>query len=354
MKDFILNGIAHGGVAATLLANGMDVGAMRPYIEKDGLTYVTLGKGDDAKAVCVGNSGTLTRESWVKLDEAVIGAARQRLRLVAAIRAKNLVYNVTEGMGKTMLQSQTMSDINRAAVNMEGVTEVMGDRPKFGLTHLPLPIISKEFHYSLREVLQSRNGGSPLDTTTAALAGRSVAEEIERLAIGSTVFSYGGANVYGITNFPSGDTQEITDPTDTGWTPGVFLDEILAARDKAFTARHYGPYVLFVSTDWEKYLAGDFSSAKGDITLRKRILGIEGESGVLDIVTCDLLPSGYTACLVQMTEDVIRMVDAMPITTLQWESHGGLMFHFKVMAIQVPQLRADINGRSGIVYMAPA
>ena len=38
------------------------------------------------------------------------------------------------------------------------------------------------------------------------------------------------------------------------------------------------------------------------------------------------------------------------ITTVQWESHGGMQINFKVMAIMVPQLRADFTGQTGIVH----
>jgi len=40
----------------------------------------------------------------------------------------------------------------------------------------------------------------------------------------------------------------------------------------------------------------------------------------------------------------------MPITTVQWESQGGMRLNFKVMAIQVPQLRADYSSQSGIAH----
>jgi len=51
-----------------------------------------------------------------------------------------------------------------------------------------------------------------------------------------------------------------------------------------------------------------------------------------------------------MTTDVVRLVDGMDITTVQWSTDGGMLLHFKTMAIIVPQLRSDINDRTGIVY----
>jgi hypothetical protein len=39
----------------------------------------------------------------------------------------------------------------------------------------------------------------------------------------------------------------------------------------------------------------------------------------------------------------------MEPTTLQWDTKGGLEKHFKIMAIQVPQLRSAYNGVAAII-----
>jgi hypothetical protein len=40
----------------------------------------------------------------------------------------------------------------------------------------------------------------------------------------------------------------------------------------------------------------------------------------------------------------------MDITTVQWESHGGMQLNFKVMCLMLPQLRTDFYGNTGIVH----
>jgi hypothetical protein len=54
--------------------------------------------------------------------------------------------------------------------------------------------------------------------------------------------------------------------------------------------------------------------------------------------------------MVQMTSDVIQAINGMDITTLQWETVGGMQLHFKVMCIQVPQMFSDIDGNCGICH----
>ena len=96
----------------------------------------------------------------------------------------------------------------------------------------------------------------------------------------------------------------------------------------------------------------DYSTAKGDNTLRQRLQSIDG---ITDVRTADFLsPTAFILILVQQTADVARLVMGMDITTVQWETHGGMRLHFKVMAIMVPQVRADFNGNTGIVHGATA
>ena len=108
------------------------------------------------------------------------------------------------------------------------------------------------------------------------------------------------------------------------------------------------------SDHWDMYLDDDYvtgTAANGltspTSTLRRRIEAIEGIQGVRRL---DFLTTDYEFILVQMTSDVARAINGMGITTVQWESQGGMRRNFKVMAIQVPQLRADYNDNCGICH----
>ena len=108
---------------------------------------------------------------------------------------------------------------------------------------------------------------------------------------------------------------------------------------------HFGPYILYVSSSYDQVMRGDHK-AESDKTIRSRILEIEQISAIrrLDFLTGDVL------ILVQMTGSVARAINGMDIRVVQWESSGGMRLNFKVMAIQVPQLRADFTGKCGICH----
>jgi hypothetical protein len=349
--DFILNGQAQGSVATTLLNNGFDVATLRPWIGKDGRSYIAQNVGGKMVAVPQQiNNGTLRKDEWKILDEAIVSAAKERLRVVADLRSAGLTFNIPNGMGKTVLETENVGDITPATISMDPSREGENDRPEYDLTNLPLPVIHKDFFYSARQIAASRNLGASIDATSGQLAARRVAEEAEKLALGvGNTFAYGGGTIYGMTNFPNRITRTISAPTGSNQTTTV--QDVLAMRQDSEDAKHYGPWVLYNSPAWDQFLDDDYSSAKGDNTLRQRLQAI---NGIGDVRTADYLGTGFQMILVQQTSDVIRMVIGMDVTTVQWETQGGMRLNFKVMAIMVPQLRSDFNGNAGIVHGSTA
>lgn len=356
------------GDVAALLAQSPDIGLLRPYIGPGNRSYCavtrpvfnTQTKKTEMKRVGVPVAqlmgegvpvmnavATLRRDDWLLIDQTTRESAKPRLRLVGDLRGSGLVLNIPNGMSKSMLESYTMGDITPATMSMDGNRRSESDRPTFDFYNLPLPIIHKDIDFPARQVLISRNGGSPLDTTSIRLAVRRVAEEAEKLALGiASSFSWGGATIYGITNHPARNTQVLTNPTAGGFTGAIHNAEILSMMQKSRDDNMNGPWMLYYSPAWGQYLDADYSATKGENTLRMRVLQ---NDGIMDMRQLDYL-TGYQVLLVQWDQDTIREVVGQDITTVQWESNGGFMLHFKVLCIMVPQIRSDPNGQSGIVH----
>lgn len=236
--DYVQNGAGYGPVGEALAGCHYDPGLLRPYFDDKGERCVTVntrrtvmdnrtGKRVPALAKVkiadlmargifhpVFNATSLRKEEWIELDRVVLRAARYRLRAWADLAASNS-FGGFNGMAKTILEHETMSDPGEAVVDMDGLTEGRQDSPKFQLEGLPLPITHMDFWFSARRLAISRNTGTPLDTTMAEAASRRVAEMIEKTTIGLTTgITYGGnstqvggygrtSSVYGYTNFPS-------------------------------------------------------------------------------------------------------------------------------------------------------
>lgn len=348
--DFIMNGQGSGEIADKLIACGGQIGTLRPFIGEDGKQYCTMNEnGKEVTVPMIGNATTsMRKEDWLLLDEQILRAARPRLKAVADLRANGNEFKMPNGMAHTILQSESQSDMNGASVSMDGMRENANDRPEFKTVNLPLPITHKDFNYSARNIMASRNGGTALDTTSAAEAGRAVAEEVEKMLIGTSAnnaYNFGGGIIYGYTTFPSRLTKTFTSPNASGWTGSTFISEILAATQQLRDAFQFGPYVLYTGTSWQQVLGADFKAAS-DKTLSQRVLEIDEISSIRPL---DFL-SGFALILVQLTDNVVREVIGLDITTVQWDTHGGMQKNFKVMAIMVPQLRADFNDRTGLLH----
>ena len=325
------------------------------------------------------NATTLRKEEWIELDRRVIKAARFRMRAWPDLAASN-TFGGFNGMSKMILEHETMADAGEAIVDMDGLTEGRTDTPRFQLEGLPLPITHSDFWYDSRRLGVSRNSGTPLDMVMGENAGRRVAESIEKVTIGvDTGITYGGNStqvggygrtsaVYGYLNFPPRLTYNtITIPA--GTNPEATLNDVNAMMEALATNKFYGPFILYHSTDWTKWLNNDYARAvvgatsiATNMTLRQRLLGIEGIQDVrrLDFLRPTASATGdpaaiaashaYTMILVQMTSEVCRAVDGMGLTTIQYETVGGMKLNFKVMAINVPQLFADFSGNVGILH----
>ena len=386
--DLVLNNLNEGQVGMDFIQPGtrFETGLLRPYTDPfTGQTMVTINTGRSrldkktntmqpvfeevpmqeliAKGVNspVANASSLRKDEWIQLDNVVIRAARQRLRAWADLSAAN-TFGGFNGMSKMVLEHETMSDPGEAQVDMDGLTEGRTDSPKFQLEALPLPITHSDFWFSQRRLAISRNTGTPIDTAAAEAAGRRVAESIEKTLIGMTTgLTYGAdarynraSTVYGYTNFPDRLTfTSITAPSAGGWKPETTVSNVIAMRELLYDANFYGPFMLYCSSDWDQYLDGDYYAlatsgmAAPSQTLRERLSKIVGIQGIRRL---DYFTSTFSMVLVQMTSDVARAVNGMDITTVQWESQGGMRMNFKVMCIQVPQLRADFNGNCGICH----
>lgn len=337
-----------GDAADRLIQNDFDIGVLRPWRGADGRSYVTRMVNGKPQVMVTNAPASLPREAWIAFDTAVVRAVKERLRFVADIRAGGLEYNLPNGMAHTVLQYQTVGDITPATISMDPIRRGEADRPQTDIGLLPLPIVHKDFDFSAREIMVSRNGNMPVDTTTAELAGQKVAEEIEKMAIGTAgSFSFGGGTIYGALNFPQRATK--TDmPVPDGTNGPAVITALLALRQLLIDDKHFGPYMMYVNSQWAAFLDNDFSTAKGDQTLRQRILSIEG---IQDIRTLDHMPTTqFHVLLVEQSSATVRMVIGMEVQTVQWESLGGLMKHYKVMALQVPQFRADTAGNSGVAH----
>jgi uncharacterized linocin/CFP29 family protein len=344
--DFILNGVGQGLVGQKLMALGFNINALRPWREpnkshpdKPELDRFYINKNGIAVPI---TNATLRKDEWKALDTAVLDVAQDRLVGVADLETRGLVRNIPNGLGTTVDQYEDFSDIEPAAVSMDAVTRGQNDRVEIDINSLPLPITHKDFQINIRTLNASRTLGATLDTTMTEKSTRKVGDKLEDMLFnGLSTYTFGGGTIYGYTDFPSRNTVTLT-----AWTTGeIALADVISMKQASIDDKYFGPWMLYIPKNYETVMDNDFKS-NSDKTTRQRIKEIEG---IIDVKVSDKLADSNVV-LVQMTSDVVRMVKGLGITVVEWQTEGGMIFHFKVMTIQVPQLRADQEGKTGIIH----
>lgn len=313
-----------GGVAAALMQNKFNIEALR-------------------------TCDVLRKDEWSQLNTALVEVARKRLPLVTALVDAGLSFNISNGLGTTILEWEQVSDMEPADVSMSGVTRGEQDTLEFTLQSMPLPIIHKDFTINIRKLEASRTLGQPLDTAQAALAGRLVAEETEKMVILGHATRVGTAEIFGLDNVPNANAVTMTALWDTTSVAVDYVTDTLAAIAALQADFMYGPYALVINyTTWNRmqndYIATDITGK----TIAQRVADIEGLSGIL--VSTDV--AANNAFMYQETRDVIDEVVGLQPTTVQWETQGGMQMHFKVMSIMIPRLRFTRTLQSGVAVIS--
>jgi len=363
--DLLFNGQAQGAVGQEVLAAGgrLNVGTMKPFIGRDGRSYIQVFNGGDPKkpenyrVSPTNNAATLRRDEWKTLDETVLKIAESRLGGIQDLVSAGLVYNIGNGMGSTVLEWHDVSDAITAVATMDGVSRGNNDRQVYQTNYLPLPIIHADYEINSRVLAASRSLGQALDVGMAERAARKVNLLLEQMLFTNTTYAWGTADdrsrnsIYSYINHP--DRNLVTLSTYGAWdasgtTGAEILASVLAMKQASIADHFYGPWKIYIPTAYETVLDGDYDTTTPGTTIRERILKIAGITGISVVDTL----TAANVVLVQMTSDVVRLVQGMGLQNVEWQSEGKFLTNYKVMTIQVPQIRSDQEGHSGIVHMS--
>jgi len=293
-EDFagILN-TGGGSVAARLMSSGFNASSLR-----------TL--------------DLLRKDEWEVFDEVLIEVARQRLVAAGDLISRGLTFNIPEALGRMVLTWEEMSGMEPAVRSMEGITRGRSDRQSFRSNSIPLYITHEDFWISLRTLMASRKLGEPLDTTQITEATIQVTESIEDAVFNGAGLTVGGNTVEGYTTHGNRNTGNF-EATGDAWD----------AAGKTY---------------WVP-LIKDFK-ANSDKTVLSRLLEIPT---LESIKVADKLGAD-NVLLIQMTRNVVDLVVGEEPQNVQWETDGGFLINFKVLAIMLPRIKKDHEDRSGIVH----
>lgn len=309
-----------GSVAQRLLANGFNINALR-------------------------TNDVLRKEDWLMFDRVVVEVTRAQLIGVADLMAAGLGVPLPNALGVTQIQWEKMGDLSDAELSMTGLSESARDRLDFTPVNLPVPIVHKDFNLSVRSLNANRQSGIALDTAHIEVATRRVNDLLEKILFQGATITAGGGTVYGYMNFPARNTGVLTADWATATGDQIMTDITTKLIPALQADNFYGPYTIYVSIAAYTNMLKDLK-ANSDKSVLARIL----EMPLIKAIRPTTQLTGTSVVMVQMTKDVVDIIDGIQPTPVMWESHGGMMMHCKVLAIMVPRLKSDANGNCGIAH----
>jgi uncharacterized linocin/CFP29 family protein len=364
--DIVTPGGTSGVLANELHSGQLNLGKKRPYLGDDNRIYVNVYTGGDPKKetsyreVCINANPlelnhSLRRDEWKQLDDVLYEVNRQRLGGIQDLIDKGLTYNLGNAMGTTVMEWHDVSEALSVELTMDGVTRGKNDALKFQTNYLPIPILHVDYEINTRHLEASRKLGNPLDTTLVERAARRILEFEEDMLFTDYSYAWGTKDdrdrnkIYSYLNFPDRNAVKLSIPWDnSAMTGALILQDVLEMKKAMRAAYHYGPVMLYIPSDYETVLDDDYDTTTPQTTIRERIMKIDGIMGikVIDRLTDD------NVLMVEMRKETVRLINGFGLTNVAYTEEAGMLNKFKVMAIQVPQIRSDQNGKCGIVHLS--
>jgi uncharacterized linocin/CFP29 family protein len=286
----------------------------------------------------------LRKDEWELLDERVVEIAANTLRGIADLRAAGLTVPLG-GLGVLVSQYETVSDMTDASVNMAAEVDDEEDRINYNLVGVPVPIISKSFRIDIRSLAASRQHGGLLDTTHVDTATRKVAEMLEYILFNGSTIVQRGQTIYGYTNHPS--RNSVSGGADWGTSTNI-IPNLNAMLGALISDNMYGPYKLYLHPD--QYVQTFALNANTSMPIIRTMESMP-QMGPGSIQPTNYITAGQ-AVLVAMNRDVVDLAVGQDILPVEWDTKGGLVTRWKVLCAQVPRVKADAGGRSGIAHMS--
>jgi len=312
----------------------------------------SLGGGSKLRTLMANNfdpqslrtNNVLLYDEWKLFDNVIIQIARERLIMANELMRRGLTYPIPNALGVIQLQWQRSGDMNPAEVTMTGLPEADKDQMDFDYQSMPIPMIHKEFQIDARTLAVTRRGGLPLDTTQAEVATRKISELVEQIIFNGLTIGANIGSIYGLTTQPYRNTGSVTASWLTATGAQVIAD-VIAMQNALMAKNMFGPYLVVVPLNVFNALAEDYKTY-ADATILERIMKVPGIEGIMPTSRM----TGTNVLMIQMTSDVVQLIDGIQPMLVEWEDRGGFELNFMVFCIMLPRVRADYLQQSGIAH----
>ena len=317
LDDVFRQGSGDAGVAALLQANDFDL-------------------------ECLRTNGMLPEDAWNRMDTRAIQAFTQTLSGIEDLRSRGLTDDLGD-IGTLTVSYDRLSQMNEAEMSMWADIDAEQARLDRSTQTIPVPCIFKEWQLSIRLTAAANRGNVNLNTDHAFAAGKVVGEKLEQLLFNGNTTVYGNMPIYGYRTHPNRNTGS---GSDFGTAANVYTT-VEAMLEKMMDDGAPPPYVLYLhQTQYNE--SGRVNTAITPASSPRGLM-LENHPELEDIKFSHQMTAGE-AVMVSMNPLTVTLGIAEDLINVQWDSLGGLSTHFRTMTVAVPIIKADYEGRSGIVH----
>ncbi len=293
----------------------------------------------------------LPKDAQEFIDSTIDEVGRDRLQLVQDLRSQGLTFPLPQWLGVQELVWHDRNIHGQALRTMTPKTREDRSVPDFKTRRIPVYATMEFFSFNIRELETSRRAGTPLDRDGIRSATLNVNEGVEDAAVNGADMVIEGNSCPGLLNAPNANTQAYETNTawdDAGKTGDEIQIDVRAMAKKLRDEKFRGPYTLYVNNDYMDVLNKPWTdgTTTHERTVLQALEDMRYGNANLRVRELDLLPDDRTA-LVQMTTDVVDIVDGDTPTSVSW-SLDPWNTMFAVIAAQIPRWKTNYNGESGV------
>lgn len=314
------------------------------------------------------------------VDTTVVQEFMGRLNVTKRLIANDQVMRLARPFAYSTISHHVEDDESGAVVDRNILARGEFTLPDRTEVIIPIYYIFSDFQLSLPEMETSRNRGQdvPLDVNLIRKKARDVAEKVEETVVkglnGTAALpSIGGNSTKGLVNAPS--VQTVTLDSSQAWnhaskTIASILKDIEGIIVKFDTIKAFGPIDIVIPLSWMTALSTRVNSSTDRTPLQVINESLaQLKSRPVTIIDADTLPTDTAVAYLRSSTafDIIlgdfggsgaaddpNAPDSnpVPITVLPWQTHGGLMFNWKIMCCVIPRPKRTYSNKCAIVKLS--
>lgn len=292
------------------------------------------------------NASTLRHEDFLIIQQMITEIRRRKLNGIADLQSAGLSFNVS--ISDQIIGTENISSFTEASQE-QNPSGYDNDELVFGEIYVPNPITHKSFSVPFRQTGFSYKTSLGLKESV-----RMVAERLEETLFNGNdniKVNFNGSlqTIYGYTNHPQRGTSTISDWSNISENDKI-VNEVIAQIGKMFADQggvEVDSVVMYFPKNFKEAMDRDYSSLKGDKTVKQRLMDIPE---LKDVKFAEKLADSNVV-FVEMLDRTVQLGVASDIVSVPHVKTNPLAGQtMTTYAAMTPVIKVDSDNNTGILH----